>query len=507
MAYKFAMGETVLSGTLTQVSGTVGLETEGILSASQDISTGVLNIVSLGKGFNAASKAITNINVDSGAIDGATIGANSAAAGTFLAIKGTTLSGSSTLNVDGTAQFNGAVSVKTGVAFNSDTVNIDGGAIDGTIIGANSAAAGTFAAIVGTTITGSGAATLTSLHCDSVNIDGGNIDGTIIGAASVAAGSFAAIVGTSADINGVGDFSDTLTLSKGSGNGLVVTADCDLNGDVDIAGDLMLGGADGALRFTNAGENSIKVPDDQVSALIIEEANNPYLTIDSTNSKEKVQISKKLSLSSSTAGPQILEFDGLNAIQIAGGNLGMESTGDIELLANGGSNQVQVIGALSASGELITDSNIKFMAISADTAFDIASDMLYFRDANDSGRLKAMSNSSYLTDIAGAGLSVSGNQLAVQGSSVNVATNGAMMAEGYNYVADISSAITLGLPSSPAVGDVVTVKLQGVTGAGQVTVSSSVGAHRIDGETTVILSSDHGAITFFYAVANKWLIV
>jgi hypothetical protein len=34
-----------------------------------------------------------------------------------------------------------------------DAINIDGGAIDGTVIGANSAAAGTFAAIVGTTIT------------------------------------------------------------------------------------------------------------------------------------------------------------------------------------------------------------------------------------------------------------------------------------------------------------------------------------------------------------------
>ena len=47
------------------------------------------------------------------------------------------------------------------------------------------------------------AATLTS-----VDINGGNIDGTVIGAASVAAGSFAAIVGTSADINGVGDLTE-----------------------------------------------------------------------------------------------------------------------------------------------------------------------------------------------------------------------------------------------------------------------------------------------------------
>ena len=51
----------------------------------------------------------------------------------------------------------------------------------------------------------------------------------------------------------------------------------DINGSADIAGDLTLsGGSDGALRFTNAGENSIKIPDNQASALIIEEADNAF---------------------------------------------------------------------------------------------------------------------------------------------------------------------------------------------------------------------------------------
>ena len=40
----------------------------------------------LGAALDANSQAITNINVDSGAIDGATIGANSAAAGTFTTL-------------------------------------------------------------------------------------------------------------------------------------------------------------------------------------------------------------------------------------------------------------------------------------------------------------------------------------------------------------------------------------------------------------------------------------
>ena len=40
-------------------------------------------------------------------------------------------------------------------------------------------------------------------YMDTVDIDGGNIDGTVIGATSVAAGSFAAVVGTTGTFSGV----------------------------------------------------------------------------------------------------------------------------------------------------------------------------------------------------------------------------------------------------------------------------------------------------------------
>jgi hypothetical protein len=56
-----------------------------------------------------------------------------------------------------------------------------------------------------------------------------------------------------------------------------------------------LEGGDGALQFTTAGENSIRIPDNQASALIIEEAGNAYMTFvttdddgdDETNGKEE----------------------------------------------------------------------------------------------------------------------------------------------------------------------------------------------------------------------------
>jgi len=72
----------------------------------------------------------------------------------------------------------------------------------------------------------------------------------------------------------------------------------DLSSSADIAGDLVLsGGADGALQFTNAGENSIKIPDNQASALIIEEADNAYITFVTTNSSEAITVAKATTFS------------------------------------------------------------------------------------------------------------------------------------------------------------------------------------------------------------------
>ena len=70
-------------------------------------------------------------------------------------------------------------------------------------------------------------------------------------------------------------------------------ATLDLSSSADIAGDLVLsGGADGALQFTNAGENSIKIPDNQASALIIEEADNAYITFVATDDSESITVAK-----------------------------------------------------------------------------------------------------------------------------------------------------------------------------------------------------------------------
>lgn len=84
--------------------------------------------------------------------------------------------------------------------------------------------------------------------------------------------------------------------------GLQLAANLDIDGTADISGDLTLsGGGDGALVFGTAGENSIKIPDNQASALIIEEANNAYITFVTTNSSEAITVAKATTFSAGIA--------------------------------------------------------------------------------------------------------------------------------------------------------------------------------------------------------------
>ena len=293
-------GATTLNGKFTGSNG-FDLQDGGSSLIKGDDTNGIV----FGSNWTAASKTCANLgtvttaDIDGGSIDGTVIGANSAANGTFdvLTANGNATFGSNvavtgTLNVTGDSTFNGSLipdSTENGAATKDlgssanqwrhlyvdgvahlDEVDIDAGAIDGTVIGANSAADGTFAAIAGTTgtfssnvaVTGTlnvtgdvtlngdlipdstenGAATKDlgssanqwkdlyidgTAHLDAVDIDGGNIDGTVIGANSAEAGTFTTIVGTSAAVSGTLD----------------VTGNTSLQGTLEVVGDTTLNGA------------------------------------------------------------------------------------------------------------------------------------------------------------------------------------------------------------------------------------------------------------------------
>lgn len=145
---------------------------------------------------------IPTVDINAGAIDGTTIGASSAAAGTFTnlvatsadinggTLDGATIGGSSAgagtftnLTASGTVNFNGATVSNLGTI---TTANLDGGTADNIVIGGSTPAAGTFTSVVATT----------------ADINGGTADNVVIGGSTAAAGTFTTLAASSATVGG-----------------------------------------------------------------------------------------------------------------------------------------------------------------------------------------------------------------------------------------------------------------------------------------------------------------
>jgi len=146
---------------------------EGVTSYLTFDSTNSAEKITLGKKLEAGSVEIegTNFDINGGTIDGTVIGGSSATAGTF-----TNLTGTGTINFAGATVSNGG---------SVTTVDINGGTIDGAVIGGASAAAITGTTITATTLTdgtasiSSGDITgVTSLAVDNVTVNGNDISTT-----------------------------------------------------------------------------------------------------------------------------------------------------------------------------------------------------------------------------------------------------------------------------------------------------------------------------------------
>jgi hypothetical protein len=197
-----AVAGTVTSTALAASSGVLGLDIQN-LTAETTIADGDLVVIDDGAGGTLRkmtranfieSAALDAINIDGGAIDGTPIGASSQSS-----VKATTLSGSSTLDVDGAATFNGNVDLGNATSdtitatarFDSDLVPSTDSARDLGTSALQWAEAHVDHGYIDA-ITATGTSTLTT-----VDINGGAIDGTTIGAASATTGKFTTLTATS----------------------------------------------------------------------------------------------------------------------------------------------------------------------------------------------------------------------------------------------------------------------------------------------------------------------
>lgn len=245
----------------------------GVLSDDSDLtfSSDTLTVTKIGA-FTAAgainfdNQDMTNVDIDSGAIDGTTIGSTTPSTGAFTTIVASTsvdITGSAGLilendetitnSTDGTVLINGILSVGTGSGAGIFTSNGDQ---DVTIQTGNSTT-GSITIIdgangnIGITPHGTG-----EVDIPKVDIASGEIDNTVIGANVQAAGDFTAIGAVAAGTI-VGTTIDATT--DFTIDGLVITPDTitnDANLTIDGAGDIVLS-ADGGNITMDDGTNTI----------------------------------------------------------------------------------------------------------------------------------------------------------------------------------------------------------------------------------------------------------
>jgi len=200
----------IVEDTTPQLGGSLDVNGNAIVSTSN------ANIAITPNGSGEVD--ISKVDIDGGAIDGTTIGGSTAGAGTFttLASTGNTTIGDAsgdTLTLNSAAWTLANATTVSGTWANLGTVttaDINGGSIDGAVIGAASAAAGTF-----TNLTASG----TTISITDSN-GSGVIDGVNIGANSAGTGAFTNVttsgtltVGGNLTVNGTTTTIDSATLT------------------------------------------------------------------------------------------------------------------------------------------------------------------------------------------------------------------------------------------------------------------------------------------------------
>ena len=114
---------------------------------------------------------------------------------------------------------------------------------------------------------------------------------------------------------------------------------------------------------------------------------------------------------------------------------------------------------------------------------------------NDGGTMKSIPASD-IKDYASAAVAL----------GVASKADGATLATGMNYFADLSADATVTLPASPAVGDLLYVKAKNLTGGAGIIVNRA-GSQLIDGQTALLLESPYAAVTLVYVATNDWRIV
>jgi len=350
-----------------------------------------------------------------------------------------------------------------GLISGSGNLNIQGDAAVGAALNVTGAVSG--AAIQGT------AGTLTSLALQTGGITAA---GSIAGATTIAASGLANLDG-GIEIDSAGN---KFTVS--SAGAVMAVGTLDVTGAVNLNSALDVGGA---LRA-----------DSTISGTLIDGT-----TIGGTS----------LNLQSG-GGTDLGALSGISTVTMTGLLSSSAKANFIGNAAFGGT--LSVTGALSGAAT-VAGATGQFRGSVAETPAVDTDSLAWFET---DGTLKKVTFALYANELAGTGITATDGVLSVDttgGDSVTVAllAVSGTAAAGMNYMATISSSVSVKLPAGPTAGDVVYIK----AGAGVDPTASPVaditiecqGSHKVDNEGAVVLESPYGSIGLIYVDTNLWRII
>ena len=336
----------------------------------------------LGAALDANDQAITNINVDSGAIDGTVIGANSAAAGTFAALVGTSLSVS-----DGNITNVGDIAL--------DSISADGDDMDITLTDNRSAALeikeGSTSYMTFTTTNGEEMVMVGKDMQLSEQLQMSSQKKITFGMGP--SGSIQHAADDKMEFSGSAGFSFSGSVDLGSYGiqggqaafaATTVTSLSVSDGNITNVGDI-------ALDSISADGNDfdLTLTDNRSAALEIKEGSTAYMTFDTTDGQEGILVGKEMELQAGAlvADDQTLTFgdddDGsiqfvsaANVVRFDGGSAGLHFNDTSAFGADGSGKDVSFHGG--AANELMkytaADHTLKFVDGSSATFLTIGGD-------------------------------------------------------------------------------------------------------------------------------------
>jgi hypothetical protein len=459
MTYKFQSNAAIMSGSLAQegdiiihnqagakaarvldsgdVSGSGDFTLEGDLVIADEYklkSNGQLSIASMGMDWTNLGRTVANggifttVDINGGSVDNTPIGAATAADGKFTALSASSgltstgghISGSGNLELDGDLTINSSYKLKS-----NGQLSIASMGLDWTNLGRTVANGGTFT---------------------TVDINGGSVDGTTIGAAAQSTIKATSYSGsTSLDVHGVVTFPNLA------------------DGAISNGSEIVWKDVGGILKRDNIADVSSLFAGTVTSTGLSSAASVLSLDINSLVSQAPAVV----------AADEMVMYDA--------------STSTLQ--------KIGMASLLSGSAPLLTEA-----------VMDLADDYIMFLDGGATGLGKKEQWADLVTLMAGNGLTATNGQLSADGASTpNAIADGALCSEGFNYMTGTAQSNTF-LPQDPDLGDTVTIKAGNLAGNAQLVVKDPR-SKTMDGESKIFLESPYAAVKFVYSVSGSWSIV